>query len=575
MNIYRTILISTMSLFLVLLGSSPFIFKLNTVGKLVVDPSSEHHLYIEQYDLDLVGLDKEDTTYFFLPAYVNLTRIDQTLAHYKVLCEDGTLLTVPKLNTPEPIYVTEGVGESMMTPWNICFLKSENIYSAFIKSSSRIEDITHDEYMQIDLSMYSPTGALAYNKSCLVKGRGNASWNEDFNEKNSFQIKLDTKSSLCGLASSDKWALLSNKGDASKILNKTAFDIGKDIGLEPVTDSEWLDLYFDGEYVGNYLLCKETDDLLTDNNVFLIEKNDVYYEKKRYGFKTAHDAYTIKLPKRPDTDDLTYIKDYICTVDSVIYGEAEHRADIIDSDSFVRWYIINELFFDPDALITSCFFYKYRDGVLHAGPLWDFDSSVGEDGGYWLDYTGSILNETTIRFPYGLEWYGLLYEDKSFRDKLSACYEEFLPKLEKMVYSDIDRYYEEIASSLRMDSIIWGREGTHASTVPGYYDDPYNNIRFTKYFLGKRMKYLAEKWGCDYEFSEMDVSDGSVHMVRFIYPDGMEEGMLVTDGSILSEDKLPPFDHEMYTNWKYEENQMPFYSQVPVFEDVTYSLSER
>lgn len=61
-------------------------------------------------------------------------------------------------------------------------------------------------------------------------------------------------------------------------------------------------------------------------------------------------------------------------------------SDLLDSDSAVRYYLVEELFKNLDASTTSCFFYKDSDAIdskLYAGPVWDMDKSFGYTGTRW------------------------------------------------------------------------------------------------------------------------------------------------------------------------------------------------
>ena len=50
----------------------------------------------------------------------------------------------------------------------------------------------------------------------------------------------------------------------------------------------------------------------------------------------------------------------------------EYRS-LLDIDSFVDYFIINEFFTNYDAGWNSTFLYKDRDGKIHIGPFWDLD----------------------------------------------------------------------------------------------------------------------------------------------------------------------------------------------------------
>lgn len=58
--------------------------------------------------------------------------------------------------------------------------------------------------------------------------------------------------------------------------------------------------------------------------------------------------------------------------------------DLLDEDSYYRYYWVEELFKNLDASTSSCYFYKDSDAVdskLYAGPVWDMDKCWGSGTG--------------------------------------------------------------------------------------------------------------------------------------------------------------------------------------------------
>ena len=177
----------------------------------------------------------------------------------------------------------------------------------------------------------------------MLKGRGNKTW--DDGEKKPYEIKLQAKQSLCGMPGAKKWALLANSFDPTKAKNKLAFDLSKAIGMEYAVDSDWVDLYINGYYWGNYLLCTEPDigdeglsikDLEQENKAcsydppafetedmkgFIYERNpdDIsggylfqflqwyQYEKKAFGFILDDEYFALKSPDNASTEEVGYI----------------------------------------------------------------------------------------------------------------------------------------------------------------------------------------------------------------------------------------------------------------------------
>lgn len=60
--------------------------------------------------------------------------------------------------------------------------------------------------------------------------------------------------------------------------------------------------------------------------------------------------------------------------------------ELLDSDSAVRYYWVEELFKNLDASTSSCYFFKDSDKIdskLYAGPVWDMDKCWGFSGSRW------------------------------------------------------------------------------------------------------------------------------------------------------------------------------------------------
>ena len=258
-----------------------------------------------------------------------------------------------------------------------------------------------------------------------------------------------------------------------------------------------------------------------------------------------------------------------------MYSGTSSLNEYIDLKSFVQWYMLEEFFYNEDALISSCFFYKpSSEDLLYAGPPWDFDNVCGEAGSRLLNYEGSILDEPEDRQP--IKWYNLLNEDPAFRDRLYKLFDDNRSVFANLIFSGLDEYYKEVGASAEMDRTIYGKTGYgQAYTVPGYYSSVYDNFRYTKFFLYKRLCYLSGKWGRDAISKPADLSDGSTHNVYFVFPSGDSEQITVPDGTQLSPEDYPAYDTNKYDGWVYESNGLEASYYLPVFEDCTFILEEK
>lgn len=563
-------------------------------------------IYLNDNDLQITGKDKDGCSYFFLPAFVSSVELDQSLSEYKVFLSDGSLLQYPPINARIDINVDTGTGETV--PWKISFLKSENLYTICLNTNdSTMESLTKDNYESIALSLISPDGDIVLdNEAVCIKGRGNSTW---YGDKKPYEIKFDRSLSLCKMRPSKKWQLLANYFDSTKMYNKLAFDTADAIGMEYAIESDWIDLYVNKRYLGNYLLCKEPDIGKTDLNITSIKKtNDSFtsevvnydngiikgylytneppvlsggylisketiddYDKYPCGFKTDRYYFSVRSPNNASSNQVKYIDSFVKEVDSSLRNMNGDSLSMIDIESFSKRFLVEELFYNFDALVASYYYYK-KPGkdVLYAGPVWDYDKSIGEVKGDFLNYEATILDQA-YRFPdewykTPLDWDILLYENESYQASLRSVFRDNIPVFRNLIENRIDDCYEKIKYSRDMDYIVWGR-----GWYTGQYNDVYNNVRFTKFFLAKRLNWLCRRWDIDADF-EYDFSDGTFHTVSYILPDGKIKSDSVPDGTQIPMELLPSYDDSIYSGWYYSDTHYPFSYYVPIFEDVTLEL---
>jgi hypothetical protein len=88
----------------------------------------------------------------------------------------------------------------------------------------------------------------------------------------------------------------------------------------------------------------------------------------------------------PDIDDpnfkydvhMKYIEDYFDQCLAALSDKNwEKICELMDIDSFVDYYILQELFMNKDCFWRSVHFHKKPNGKLYAGPAWDFDQTIG------------------------------------------------------------------------------------------------------------------------------------------------------------------------------------------------------
>lgn len=539
---------------------------LHAAAELSIIPGNSS-MYIKKYDLTIKGQDKDGITYFFLPSYADAEIISQRTSQYKVYCMDDSLLSKPAYGVVQEVTVDPGDGNRI--PWKISFMHSANLYTANIElNDADVYSIDHDKYTPSSLSVYSPYGKMEYTSdSVLIKGRGNTTWDA---VKQPYEIKLPDTFPLCGMDSSSKWVLLANFFDDTKILNKMAMDLSDSIGMEYAIQSDWIDLYINGEYRGNYLLCKEpgiSKGRLRINDGFLVEK-DVRgaVENDPNSFMSGDDLFRIKDPLPISENEKVEISFYVKSIDTKLHNmsSSEPFTDI-NSYSFTRRFMIDEFFNNPDSMQMSCYFYKH-EGVLYAGPCWDYDLSCGKslNGMDYYDHSKSILDDLSKD---SLDWDSLLMQNHPYKADYDALFTEACPILFDSIQNRVDTYAEKISPSVEMDRALWQND-----EIPvRFYASTSNKYRFVKYYLYERLKLLASE--CDYgsDLPVMDLSDNTIHTVSFKTESDLYS-IEVSDGSLLSEAELPPYDKTRYSGWMYIREQKPFSPYLPVYEDISLEL---
>ena len=185
-----------------------------------------------------------------------------------------------------------------------------------------------------------------------IKGRGNVTWR--LYPKKPYSLKTNSRISILGMKAAKRWVLLANWADRTLLRNDVAFECARHTSLEWTPSGTFVELVLNGEYQGTYYLCEkiqiDTCRLNIDtNDAYLMEIDDHYDEVNKFKSGLFHLPYQFR---EPDDDELTeeqftYMEHYVeglekslANEDMLMNGEFENW---IDPQSFVDWWIVNEL----------------------------------------------------------------------------------------------------------------------------------------------------------------------------------------------------------------------------------------
>lgn len=559
-------------------------------------------------------------TYFFLPSYVKNSSVYIDKPKNCTITLNGKPIKNRRSfdftgKEVHEISVAKDGGETI-SEYRAAFMRSADIPAVFIETDSHDTEYLNRNKNNEDtgyIRILEENGNIQYSgKLERISGRGNSSWEQY--PKKSYAIKLDSAKALLGMDAGKKWCLLPLWREEVMQSTRLAFEIAAELGLEYTPECAWADLYLNGEYNGCYLLCEaiaagdgrvEINNLEKENKAnnpdileaasftesdykgyeltngsntdggYLVEKDySLYYDEDSSGFVTDSGyCFTLKSPEHASRAQVKYIRDYFQKIEDMILDGEPDYGNYIDLESFAARFLVDEITLNFDSNVTSMYFYKEENSnLLHAGPVWDYDSSMGWGKlgtGEWTDYEQSTLNPLREE---ELNWYPALYRDEAFYNEVTGKFEKLLPYMETLLNTTIDQYADTLRASVAMDAARW-HNAYEKSNERGHYETYDNNVRYLKFFLSNRLNFLCKRWNISYkEFAAC--TTGEMHEIKFVHNGEVVETRQVMDGDALTE--LPYLDEEHYFGWSwYNAENKVYRGKLPIYEDCTFYAREK
>ena len=391
--------------------------------------------------------------YLFLPSSADVTKLSLTFVteppsdRISLSGNKGTvywsssvdLTAVADVDAAGYREITASVGTGKTITFRV--MQASPISTVYLTSSNSAQgrdwvDTSKKNIATGSMSMVSADGGSIYSGELKqIKARGNSTFT--YADKKSYQIKLNTASDLLGNQEQVKtWVLLASYFDATQMHDKLMKDLATKLGLAYTASCNWVNLYYDGEYRGVYLLSEKnsvgvasvaitdmeeaykaqnpsygdnmstglsqnaygqqfqyTKGLQEPANItggYLIELNHNMWDEAS-GFKTRQGvAFNVKSPEWCGEAAMRYISEYYQDFEDAVYATDKTGAytgynastgkyfyDYVDMDSLVKVFLLQELSLNCDGFISSVYFYKDADGKMFAGPIWDQDMTFG------------------------------------------------------------------------------------------------------------------------------------------------------------------------------------------------------
>lgn len=304
--------------------------------------------------------------------------------------------------------------------------------------------------------------------SATIRTRGNGSLSVGKNT-GKLPYKLDFAEKInpfdLGDGEADEWVLLNHVGDQSMLRNYTAKRLGDMLsGIPYSPNARLVIVYLNGEYIGIYELCEQIeagqyrvdvdDGYGSAENGFLVELDE--YADDIY-VRVGGQYYTVKSEVYSQAQ-LTFIKDYLQDVHDAVYaGDKDALWELVDMDSLVDTYLLQEFTKNIDVGWSSFFMYREVGGKLIFGAPWDFDLALGNDAR--LD-NGSVdkLYVGTGRkgFAQNHEWYIELYTNNEwFRELAAERWAEISDTVIVQLIEEVKQMAEYIAPDMEDNYKRW------------------------------------------------------------------------------------------------------------------------
>jgi hypothetical protein len=339
--------------------------------------------------------------------------------------------------------------------------------------------VDREVYVDMALLVYEPAFGVASLSSAPtlatrggyhLRGQSSAMF-----EQAPYRIELwdnaseDVDLPLLGMPADSDWALIGPYSDRSLVRNAFTYDLGRDMGLAAPRYA-FAEVYINqearalevGDYQGIYMVVEtiknnearldlaqlEPDDVgaaaITGGYIFKFEwaaseeptlecSGSMPLGGAGFGFPgggpggpgggggTCWTDLEVVDPEPLAPEQAAFLTDYVQRFHDSLHTEPfAAYSQYIDVSSFVDLFIISELTRNVDAYTRSAYYYKERGGPITAGPLWDYNLSLGMGFGNSLEVVGWQFEEREV----ASDWFRLLGTDPAFLERVSARWRE-------------------------------------------------------------------------------------------------------------------------------------------------------
>ena len=346
------------------------------------------------------------------------------------------------------------------------------------------------------------------------------------------QFGEDSSVSLLGFPEESDWVLYAPYSDKTLLRNVIIYKLYNEMGRY-ATRTKFCELVLNDEYMGVYVLMEKikrnknrvdikkltssdtTGNNLTGGYIIKIDKMDGEDNGGWQSTFTTPDKswqrtfYQYHYPKPEDisSQQKNYIHNIIYQFErEMIFlkskGNDTSYTKLIDVNSLVDYFIINEVAKNVDGYRLSLFFYKDRDDInnkLVFGPIWDYNIALGNadyDKGWTIDgwELPLLINDEQYNIYFVPFWWEKLNNNPYFMQKVYDRWEVLKDSIFNVqrINNYVDSMLTYLDESQKRNFQKWNI--LNSKIWPNYYvlGSYSNEITFLKAWIKNRIDWINQ-----------------------------------------------------------------------------------
>lgn len=315
--------------------------------------------------------------------------------------------------------------------------------------------------------------------------------------------------SLLGMPKENDWILNGLAFDNSLIRDYLNYNLTRNMG-QYATRTHYCEVVINGDYRGLYILQEKIKDDSNRVNIEEITEDDNDGVNLTGGYITKSDKTTGGDPVAWSMDSYVDFTDFIHELpkpadvtpaqDAYIHSQftnlettsgagnndpATGYPSVIDVPTFIDFMIMNEFSSNVDAYQISTFFHKDRGGKLRAGPVWDFNLSLGLD--VFADRSKTDVWQFSNGDNEGAKFWTDLFNEETYKCYFAKRWNQLTATGQPLNNDVIDAFIDEtvllIQDAAERNQLRWD--------LPGFN----NEIIGIKEFITARETWITENIG--------------------------------------------------------------------------------